>query len=82
MFKEIKRNIWKIDFLINIFQHVLTLLLLTNNINLEASLLKSGKHRDISKFLNLKFLKSVKLLNDAVLNVFVNVNSNFEARVA
>ena len=55
MFKEIKRNIWKIDFLINIFQHVLTLLLLTNNINLEASLSKSGKHRDISKFLNLKF---------------------------
>ena len=82
MFKEIKRNIWKIDFLINIFQHALTLLLLTKNINLEPSLSKSGKHRDISKCLNLKFLKPVKLLNDAVLNVFVNVNSNFEVQVA
>ena len=82
MFKEIKRTIWKIDFLINIFQHALTLLLVINNMNLGASFSKSGKDRDISKFLNLKFVKHVKLLNDAVLNVFVNVNSNFEAQVA
>ena len=40
---------------------------------------KAQGHFKISKS---QILKSVKLLNDAVLNVFVNVNSNFEARVA
>ena len=47
----------EIDFLINIFQHALTLLLVINNMNLGASFSKSGKDRDISKFLNLKFVK-------------------------